>query len=93
MIITVDHNRYFTNLTDESQIEKCRNFYSEGCTSYAISFNNLPQWVIYRTNEKGFDSLILKNMNNEYKFVPEDVKDISDSNEIIKKGLTMIELC
>ena len=93
MIITVDNNRYFTNLSDESLIEKCKEFYSSGCLSYAVSFYNLPNWAISRTKEKGFDCLILKDWNSEYRFVPEHAKDITEADKVIQKGLNIIELC
>ena len=85
--------QYYTNITDESLIQKCKEFYSSGCLSYAVSFYNLPNWAICKTKEKGFDCLILKEWNNEYRFVPEEVKDVTNVDEVIKKGLNVIELC
>ena len=36
----INNKAYYTNISDESLLEKCKEFYSTGCESYAISFDN-----------------------------------------------------
>ena len=36
----VKHKKYYTNIIDQARLEICRKFFSDGCTSYAISFDN-----------------------------------------------------
>jgi hypothetical protein len=91
MNITVNHNEYYTNISDIDKISKCQDFFKSGCTSYAISFNVHPKYVICKNREKGFETKILKGINDRLKFVPVKYKDLS-GDELIMKGINLVEL-
>ncbi len=92
MILQVKHKKYYTNITDKDLIDKCVNFFLDGCTSYAISFENDPKYIITKQKTKSIDCYLLKGFNNELKFVPEHAEKDNDFNKILKKGLDSIEI-
>lgn len=92
MIIKVNDERYFTNINDVHQLNKCKEFFSDGCTSYAISFNNLPKDVITKMKVDKMECYVLRGFNFDFMFVPEKVKDIREAKELLSKGLDLIEL-
>lgn len=90
--ITIKGKRYYTNILEGEKVNKCIDFLSDGCSSYAISFGNKEKDTITKQNIEGFNSLLLRNMNFDCCFLPERVKDLKDSKEVLKKGLDLIEL-
>jgi hypothetical protein len=92
MNVIVGGKGYYTNIEDQELIKKCVGFFSQGCTSYAISFHNLPKMIAFRTIENGHSSYILKDFNFNYKFISIEFKDYSSAKDLIRKGLTLIEL-
>ena len=84
--------KYYTNITDPEKLEKCKEFLKEGCNCYAISFDNLPLFVIHTSTVKGFKINYLKQMNFGKCFIPEKFKDIDDSELIAQKGYDLIEI-
>lgn len=91
MIIKIQHKDYYTNISDNEIIEKCIKFFSEGCTSYAIT-NVDQKYHICKSKEKGIYVIMVKDFNNEFKFVPYWAKNIEDTNKILQKGLNIIQL-
>ncbi len=91
-LFTIKGNRYYTNITEGTQISKCIDFLSDGCSSYAISFGNSKESVITEQNIEGHNSLLLRKMNFDKCFVPDRAKHLTDSKEVLKKGLDLIEL-
>lgn len=92
MEVTVNGCKYETNLTDQAQINKCIKFFSDGCLSYAISFNNIPGDIITRMKVDNMELYVLKGFNFNYKFVPVRHKDINTAKGLLEKGLDLIEL-
>jgi len=50
----IDNIKYYTNIIDPEKLKKCKDFLSEGCNCYVISFDNLPLFVIHTSTVKGF---------------------------------------
>lgn len=92
MELQIEHKKYYTNITNQELIDKCVDFFSKGCTSYAISFENEPKTVISKTKIKGINCMILKGFNNEFKFVPIHAKSEHNINGLLSKGLDSIEI-
>ena len=82
---------YYTNITDSDIVEKCKEFFSKGCTSYAITSVD-SKYHICNTREKGYNVIMVKDFNNNFKFVPFWAKDLEDANSIVQKGLNIIQL-
>lgn len=92
MELLINGNEYYTNLTDEYLIEKCKEFFSDGCTSYAISFYNLPKDIITRLKVDKFECYVLKGFNFDFKFVHKRHSDINNAKELLGRGVDLIEL-
>ena len=90
--IKVKDSTYYTNILDLSKTIKCVKFFSDGCTSYAISFNNKQSDIIKQVNLEGHKVNYLRNMNFNECFIPERAKGLTDSESVLKKGLDLIEL-
>lgn len=92
-MILVNNKEYYTNLSDENLINKCKDFYSTGCESYAISFNNSEEDKLLKGKDDGFDVWVLKDMNMNYLFVPAHAKKAKTGKELLQKyKLDLIEL-
>ena len=92
MEIVVNGSKYETNLTEKEQIDKCIKFFSDGCLSYAISFNNSPGNVITRMKVDNMELYVLRGFNFNYKFVPMRHAGINTAKDLLEKGLDLIEL-
>ena len=92
MILKVKNKEYFTNITNQELIDKCVNFFLDGCTSYAISFENKPEYHIKKTRLKNIDCVILKGFNNDLKFVPKHAEKDDTFDKVMYKGLDSIEI-
>jgi hypothetical protein len=91
-LITIKGHRFVTNITDYNLLNKCIEFLSDGCSSYAISFSNKEKDIIKTTNIEGFKANYLRNMNFDKCFLPERAKDITEARKVLQKGLDLIEL-
>lgn len=92
-MITVNNKEYYTNLSDENLIEKCREFFSTGCESYAISFHNSEEDKLLKGKDDGFDVWVLKGMNMNYLFVPKHARHAKTGKELLQRyKLDLIEL-
>lgn len=91
MILNIKNIDYYTNISDNEIIDKCVDFFSKGCTSYAITSVE-SKFHICKSKEKGFDVIMVKDINNEFKFVPSWAKDIKEADKILQKGLNLIQL-
>jgi hypothetical protein len=92
-MIKVNNKEYYTNISDGSLIEKCKEFFSTGCESYAISFHNEEKNKIVQTKDDGFDVWVLRNLNMNYIFIPGHAKEAKDGKELLTKyKLDLIEL-
>ena len=92
MKVTVKEKHYFTNISDSKNIQKCLQFFSDGCSSYAVSFNNNEKDIIKETKIEGFRANYLRKMNFNECFVPMWAQNIKDSKQVLEKGLDLIEL-
>ena len=92
MVLKVKNKEYYTNITNKDLIDKCINFFLDGCTSYAISFENKPEYVISKQRIKNIDCKVLKGFNNELKFVPVHAKEAKNIDSLLSKGLDSIEI-
>ena len=90
--VTINGRVYLTNVNDPSKITKCIDFFSDGCLSYAISFDNEKSSIIQNTKYKNKDVAYLKRMNFEQVFIPIRAKDVKTSEKMLKKGYDLIEL-
>jgi hypothetical protein len=90
--IIIDNKSYFTNIDDITKIQKCIDFYKTGCTNYAISFDNIPKDVINETTCKGSKIKLLRRMNFSDCFMPAHVAMENYSEDVLKKGIDLIEL-
>jgi hypothetical protein len=91
MKVEINNKDYFTNISDNEVLDKCKDFFSKGCTSYAITSVD-AKYHICNTREKGYNVIMVKDFNNGFKFVPFWAKDIEEVNSILQKGLNIIEL-
>ena len=92
MVHKIKHKEYYTNITSQELIDKCIHFFSEGCTSYAISFENAPKYVICEEKVKNISCKILKGFNDKLMFVPIHAKDSKTIDDLYKSGLDSIEI-
>jgi len=83
---------YYSNIKDYERLAKCINFFSDGCTSYAISFDNQKESIIQTINLEGIYVHYLRKMNFEQCFLPQRAKDLKESKEVLQKGLDLIEI-
>ena len=90
--IIVAGKSYYTNITDINLIHKCKRFFSDGCSSYAISFDNESEDIIKSVKIEGFPANYLRKMNFEKCFLPASAAMLNDSKQVLQKGLDLIEL-
>ena len=92
-MIQVNNKEYFTNISDSRLIEKCKEFYSTGCESYAVSFHNKQKDKVVQAKDDGFDVWVLRDFNMQYMFVPSHAKDAKNGKELLEKyKLDLVEL-
>jgi hypothetical protein len=89
--IIINNKEYRTNVNGE-RLEKCKKFYSDGCTSYVISFDNHVGDVIEESKLDNCKVLYLRNMNFNSCCLPKIAKDFKTAKQIIENGLDIIEL-
>ena len=89
--VIVNNKEYWSNIEGE-RLQKCIMFFSDGCSSYAISFDNKESDIIDRVSIEGMEANILRGFNFKKCFVPNIVKDYKDSDMVLRKGLDLIEL-
>jgi hypothetical protein len=92
MVLKVRNKEYYTNITNDELISKCVDFFIDGCTSYAISFENEPKYHIGMQQVKNIDCIVLKGFNNSLKFVPLHAENDNDFDMVLSKGLDSIEI-
>ena len=92
MIIEVANKRYFTNIQDDEYIQKCKKFFSDGCQSYAVSFENNQKDIIKIANIDNMPAAYLRKMNFQKCFLPISASHLDDSIKVLQKGLDLIEL-
>ena len=90
--INVQGIDYFTNIEDLELILKCVNFFSNGCTSYAVSFENEKESIINESKANGMDVKYLRDFNFQKYFIPKRAAGLTDAKQILSKGLDLIEL-
>lgn len=92
MEIVINNHVYYTNITDNNILEKCKKFFSDGCTSYAISFYNFSKDVIMQTTIDNMPCNLLRGFNFNYRFVPKKAEKKQTAKELLESGLDLIEL-
>lgn len=91
--MTVNGKQYYTNITNVDLLEKCENFFSTGCESYAVSFHNNDADKIVQTIDDGFDIWMLRDVNMNFVFIPDAAKNAKNGKELLTKyKLDLIEL-
>lgn len=90
--VTINDRAYLTNVNDPVKLNKCIEFFREGCSSFAISFNNHKNDIIQEIKLKGHHVAYLKRANLGQLFIPIIAKDADTSEKILKKGLDLIEI-
>ncbi len=90
--IQINSLYYYTNITDNDRLNKCIDFYSNGCTSCVVSFDNKQSDVIMEKQVKGKPAKVLKSVNFAQCFLPSFVSNCTKAVEIARKGYDLIEL-
>lgn len=92
--IKLQTGTYYTNIVDSNKLTKCFDFFSSGCTSYVVSFDNKKEHI--RENQRldidGIKCLSLKNCNFNCIFVPHSVAEFNTAKELMENGMELIEI-
>lgn len=88
----INDKKYYTNVSNQILLDKCVKFFSDGCQSYAISFDNKQSDIITTVKIDGMLVNYLRNMNFSQCFIPERLSNVTNSIEILEKGIDLIEL-
>lgn len=90
--LIVNNKEYYTNITDSLRLQKCKDFFSDGCVSYAISFDNNTANKTHEVKLKNRMVVHLREINFNQCFIPRIAKKFKTSESILRNGLDLIEL-